>query len=58
MPVRITSGFQIMTIRQQKERSCKAQTMFKVQQPKTKTKKSNEEQFCFEEKHDEVKLTE
>ena len=39
MPVRITSGFQIMTIRQQKERSCKAQTMFKVQQPKTKTKK-------------------
>ena len=38
MPIRITSGFQIMTLRQQKERSCKAQTMFKVQQPKTKTK--------------------
>lgn len=38
MPIRITSGFQIMTLRQQKERSCKAQTMFKVQQPKRKTK--------------------
>ena len=30
--------------------------MFKVQQPKTKQNKSNEEQFCFEEKHDEVKI--
>ena len=29
--------------------------MFKVQQPKTE-KQSNEEQFCFEEKHDEVKI--
>ena len=38
MPIRITSGFQIMTLRKQKERSCKAQKMFKVQQPKTKTK--------------------
>ena len=43
MPIRITSGFQIMTSRQQKERSCKAQKMFKVQQPKTKQNKSNEE---------------
>ena len=35
--------FQIMTSRQQKERSCEAQKMFKVQQPKTKKKQSNEE---------------